>query len=80
VQQRPLGIRLRAFGDRVARMDPIRDRMLEVVEHLGMHPPGARLGMEQPRRNAYVDHAFRATSTSSSIFFASPNSMRLLSL
>jgi len=63
-----------------ASEQPLRDRIFQVVQNPGMHAARARLRMKQARRDADLDHAFSATSTSSSIFFASPNSIRLLSL
>ena len=60
--------------------DALRDRVFQVVQDLGVDAARARLGMEEPRGDADLRHAFSATSTSSSIFLASPNNMRLFSL
>src|SRR5438874_13568399 len=67
-------------NERAARADPVGDRVLQVVEELGMDAARTRLGVKQARRDADPGHALKATSTSSSIFFASPKSMRVLSL
>jgi hypothetical protein len=50
------------------------------LHHLAAAQFGPRAFLGGFRRYAGLRYAFNATSTSSSIFFASPNSIRLFSL
>ena len=73
--------RLRRRERRARRRAPLgRSARLERFQTRGRRAKEITAAWEPRDHRTATNQAFSATSTSSSIFFASPNSMRLLSL